>query len=217
MGGVMTSSIKFFTKRLVPPEITLFESRDSVPSFWDKHLGQRLPQVHIYHGEFGDLAYDTDAIVIPITSAGVIPREYSGYLGDPVLEQRLQTIIRKKYYGKLLVGRVVMIATQREQFPYLICTPIVRADGVCGNEPTNAYVAMRGILEFWRFGRHNRRIVRRLVRSIAIPIFAPDVGSFTTDMVVKEQLRALQENFEAWSEVQRRFRHLTLVTDLKKT
>lgn len=213
----MTSGIKFFTKRLVPPQITLFESRDSVPSFWDKHIGQRFPQVHIYHGEFGDLAYDTDAIVVPVTSAGVIPREYSGYLSNPDLEQRLQTVIRKKYFGKLLMGRVVMIATQREQFPYLICTPIVRADGVCGNEPTNAYVAMHGILEFWRFGRYNRRIVRQLVRSIAIPILTPEVRSLTTDMVVKEQLRALQENFETWSEIQRRFRHLSLVPDLKKS
>jgi hypothetical protein len=212
----MTADIKLFTKRLVPPEITLFESRDSVPSFWDKHVGQRLPQVHIYHGGFGDLAYTADAIVVPVSSTGVIPSDYAGYFGNPALEQCLQTVIRNKHSGKLLLGRVVIIATEMEQFPYLICTPIVRADGVCGNEPTNAYVAMRGVLEFWRYGFHKHRVVRRLVKSIVIPILAPTPGLFSMDTVVKEQLKALQENLDAWSEVQRRFRHLSLVPDLKK-
>ncbi len=212
----MIADIKHFTKRLVPPEVTLFESRDSVPSFWDKHVGQKLPQVHIYHGGFGDLAYTTDAIVVPVSSAGVIPGDYAGYFSNPALEQRLQTVIRNRHSGKLLLGRVVMIATQKEQFPYLICTPVVRADGVFGNEPTNAYVAMRGILEFWRFGLHKRQSVRRLVKSIAIPILSPEPGMFSLDTLVKEQLRALQENLDAWSGVQRRFRHLSLVPDLKK-
>lgn len=213
----MTSDIKLFTKPLIPPNITLFESRDSVPSFWDKHLGPRLSQVHIYHGEFGELAYGTDAIVVPISGAGVLPREYVDYFGDPILEQRLRSIVRNKHGGKIPMGHTVIVATQNEQFPYLICTPIVRTDGVFGTEPTNAYVAMRSILEFWRFGRHKRRIVRRFVKSIAIPILAPGSGVFSLDTVVKEQLRALQENLEAWSEAQRRFRHLSLVPDLKKT
>jgi len=208
--------MKLFTKHQVPPQITLFESRDSVPSLWDKHLGQRLPQVHIYHGEFGDLAYTADAIVVPVNSVGEIPKEYSNYFGDPVFERRLLAAIRNKHSGKLLMGRAVMVATESEQFPYVICTPIARTDSVCGNEPTNAYVAMRSILEFWRYGFHKRRIVRRLVKSIVIPILAPDKGAFSLDTVVKEQLRALQENLEAWSETQRRFRHLSLVPDLNK-
>ncbi|MCX6714599.1 MAG: hypothetical protein NTX72_02190 [Candidatus Uhrbacteria bacterium] len=212
----MATIIQLFVKQLIPPRIKLFDVRDATSAAWGKHLGQKLPLVHVYHGEFGDLARDMDAIVVPTNSVGSLAKEFVDYFGDPILERRLRSIVRSRYSGKLLMGQAVLIATNSPQFPYLICTPFVRSDGICGNEPTNAYVIMRAILELWRYGRYKRRVVRRLVKSIAVPFLAPETGMFPFDMIAKEQLRALSEFYTTCSESQRRHAHLSLVPDLGK-
>lgn len=212
----MATIIQLFAKQLSPPMIKLFDQRDPTTSAWSKYLDQKLPFVHVYHGEFGDLAQEMDAMVVSTSSTGSIPKEFVDYFGDPILERRLRSIIRSRCSGKLLIGQAVLIATNNRQFPYLICTPFVRSDGIHGNEPTNAYVATRAILELWRFGRHKRRVIRRLVKSIAIPFFSPETRGFSLDMVAREQMRALEEFFAVCTASQRRHPHLSLVPDLSK-
>ncbi|OGL62532.1 hypothetical protein A3C09_00085 [Candidatus Uhrbacteria bacterium RIFCSPHIGHO2_02_FULL_47_44] len=212
----MATIIQLFAKRLNPPRIMLFDHRNTASSAWSKHIGQKLPLVHVYHGEFGDLARDTDAIVVPTNNAGVMAKEFVDYFGDPVLERRLKSMIRSRFSDKLLLGQAVLVETSSQQFPYVICTPFVRSDGVRGNEPTNAYVATRAIMDLWRFGLYRRRIIRRLLKSIAMPFLAPDTGTFSMDTVAKEQLRALEETYSAYSETQRRHPYLSLVPDISK-
>lgn len=212
----MATVIQLLRKQLSAPRITLFDPRNHAAAALAKFLSEKLPLVQIYHGEFGDLAQQMDVLVVPTNNVGAMAKEYADYFGDPVLESRLKSMIRSRYSGKFLLGQAVLIATSSPLFPHIICTPFVRSDGVRGNEPTNAYVATRAILDLWRFGRYRRRVIRRLVKSIAMPVLAPDVGTFSLDVAAKEQMRALEETYAAYIETQRRHPYLSLVPDLHK-
>lgn len=208
---VMETITELFPRTMPRPHITLIESREHKTSLWDKYIAQNNLPVYSYHGEFGD--FEKDALVIPIGSDGCIPKVYVRYFGDPKLEQRFRAVVRDKHDGKLLLGQAAFIASNDSFFPYLIFVPIQRVDGVVGNEPTNAYMTMRAVLDVWRFGIYKRKPVRHLVKTMLIPILAPESGSFSLDTVVREQFRALAECFAALSIPRRQTPLLQLVTD----
>lgn len=213
----MGTITKLFTKGFKPPHITLFEERESVTYVWEKYQRRTFPYVHIYHGDVWDYASSLDALVVPLNSSGQIPEVYLRYFNNPALEQRLRSAIRNKHEGKLMMGRAVLIATDNQEFPYIICTPISRPDIVRGNEPTNAYVATRAILDLWRFGRFQRRSVRNFVGSIGMSMLVPDSAVYSKDTVAKEQMKAIEESLSIWVSALSRSPHLRIVPDLSKS
>lgn len=208
----MGTITELFPQSTARPHVTLIEPREHKTSLWDKYLGQSGLPVHSYHGEFGDFATQKDVLVIPIGNDGCVPKACVRYFGDPKLEQRFRAVVRDKYDSKLCLGQAVFVASNSPLFPYLIFVPIARSDGMVGNEPTNAYVAMRAVLDVWRFAMYKRKLVRHLVKTLLVPILVPESGVFSLDTVVREQFRALKECFVALSVPRRQAPYLQLVT-----
>lgn len=191
----MGTITQLFARSQNPPRIVLFGLRDDLVSAWTQLLDPRkFPWVHIYHGEFGDLANQVDAIVVPTNSLGIMESVYSGYFGD-VLENKLRARVRRLYHGKMLVGHAAMVSTKNRFFPHVICTTNVPISLVPGKESANAYLATRAVFDLWRFGRCDRRQIRRSIKAIAIPGFGLSDGRVSAVACANQQFKALQDAF----------------------
>jgi O-acetyl-ADP-ribose deacetylase (regulator of RNase III) len=89
-----------------------------------------------------------DAIVSPANSFGFmdggIDLAYSRYFGRG-LQERLQAVIREKYYGELPVGNAAIVKTGSGNIKYLISAPTMRLPQDI-SETLNAYLAFRAAL-----------------------------------------------------------------------
>lgn len=191
----MGSVTRLYVRHLNPPRIVLCDLRDDLVSAWTQQLDPgKTPWINIYHGEFGDLASEVDAIVIPITCAGIMGRVFVECFGE-ALQKKLLARIRRKYHGKMSVGQAVILSTQSRFFPYIICTPIVQVTMVPGKETTTAYLATRAVFDLWQLGRFERRLIRRMIKSIALPGLGMSTDQISVDACAKQQFKASKEAF----------------------
>jgi O-acetyl-ADP-ribose deacetylase (regulator of RNase III) len=125
--------------------IILTAREDDLADAWERHCGD-LENVCIHRGSILDV--DCDAVVSPANSFGFmdggIDMLYSQHFGWEV-QERLQSLIRKKHHGELIIGNAEIVETDNLRVPYLIAAPTMRVPMKL-QDTVNPYLAARAVL-----------------------------------------------------------------------
>ena len=129
-----------------------------------------------------------EALVSPANSFGFMDGGLDWSISE-LFEWKIQAIVQKvirtKHAGELLVGDAEIVATNHEEFPYLICAPTMRIPQNVENS-INAFLAMRAILLcVQRFNAANDGAIK----TVAIPGLCTGVGKMPYDRCAR-QMRA---------------------------
>jgi O-acetyl-ADP-ribose deacetylase (regulator of RNase III) len=157
--------------------------------FWKKEFSG-LNRVEVIEGDmFSQVA---DAIVSPGNSFGLMDAGIDKLICEHFgvkIEQNLQRIIKKEYYGELVVGNAIIIKTNNEKIPYFISAPTMRAPMRLG-ESVNPYLAVRAV--FIAIIEHNSHIKNRKKRisSVIIPGMGIGTGKMPREIVAKQMKEA---------------------------
>lgn len=153
---------------------------------------------------------ECDAVVSPANSFGFmdggIDLVYSRFFGWHV-QERLQTLIREKHHGELLVGTAEIVPTDHPRIPWLIAAPTMRVPMIL-RDSVHPYLAARAV--FLLAARHPE------VLTIAMPGLGTGVGQVPPDVCAR-QVRAAYEDVlrprfpVSWDDAQER--HQRLYTD----
>lgn len=150
-------------------KITLAASDTEMADAWDRYCGD-VEGVSVHRGSILDLS--ADAAVSPTDvfgfMSGGVSFAYVGRYGWKV-QERLQSLIRARHHGQLLVGVAEIVATDDPHIPFLIAAPIVRTPTLLQGS-VNAYLAARAVLLLATEGRFmDGSPVASVVSSIAFP------------------------------------------------
>ena len=213
----MGSLTQLYLRCRNPPRLVLCDTRGDLVSMWTQLFDPlKSPQIHIYRGEFGDLVNEVDAIVIPVNSLGVMEEPYLGYFGE-ALQKKICAKVRRQFKNKMMVGKAVFVSTQNAFFPYAICVTNVPVSLVPGKENATSYLASRAVFDLWRFGRLDRKLIRRFVKSIVVPGLGLSEGQNSANVCARQQFKAHQDTFSLLRDAPKRCTliHLDRSHDLK--
>ena len=187
---------------------------------WEAHCAH-LPNVHVHRESILDLA--CDAVVSPANSFGFmdgnLDQAYSEFFGWHV-QERLQSLIRSKHGGELLVGQAEIVATDHPRIPFLISAPTMRVPMTLAEGTVNSYLAARAALLLVRegvvtSGSSAGEKVSDLVRTIAIPGLGTGVGRVPAAVCAYQVHAAIRETLlepapfpASWIEAQQWHRQL---------
>lgn len=154
-----------------------------------------LPNVSVHHGSIFDV--ECDAVVSPANSFGFmdggIDAQYSYFFGWHV-QERLQDIIMKAYYGELLVGQAVMVPTDHMKIPYVISAPTMRVPMILGRESVNAYLATRAALLLIQHGTlPNGTPLHDVIKTVAFPGMGTGVGRIPYAVCAQQMRQAIED------------------------
>jgi O-acetyl-ADP-ribose deacetylase (regulator of RNase III) len=189
---------------------------------WERFCGH-LPGVSIHRGSI--LSLGIDSVVSPANSFGFmdggIDYLYSSFFGSQV-QERLQTMIRERHHGELVVGAAEIVETDNDRIPFLIAAPTMRVPMIL-RESVNPYLAARAALLLIQHGsfasgaRAGERI-SEVVDAVAFPGLGTGVGQVGPNTCARQVAAAIEEIvlresiFPAnWAEAQAR--HQLLYTD----
>lgn len=164
---------------------------------WQKSSGIGKDYVATYHGSIFDVK--CDALVSPANSFGFmgggIDLAISRFFGWHV-QERLQTLIKTRHHGELLVGMAEIVATDNPFIPYLISAPTMRVSMNLKNS-VNVYLAVRAVLLLVKFGKMaNGTDIKDIVKTVALPGMGTGVGQISPEIFVKQMNRAVEEVIE---------------------
>ena len=179
--------------------------------------------VTVHHGSIVDLK--CDAVVSPANSFGFmdggIDALYSQHFGWGV-QDRLQTLIRERHHGELLVGMAEIVDTHNPRIPFLIAAPTMRVPMIL-SDTVNAYLAARAVLLLIKNGTFaagtlEGERVADAVQSVAFPGLGTGVGRVPPAVCARQVRAAIDEvvigqSFfpKTWADAQ--MRHQKLYSD----
>lgn len=171
----------------------LIDINEHLTECWSK-IFKGIPNVEVIHGSVFD--HLCDALVSPANSFGAmnggIDFAISKNLGWHI-EKKVQSVIREKFYGELLVGQATIVSTDHKDFPYLISAPTMRNPMTILHTP-NVYLAMKAILTLVQFGAFdNGEPIHSKVHSVAIPGLGTGIGQ-VPPMICARQMRIAWED-----------------------
>jgi len=173
-------------------KIILTSLDEELKDAWEKYCGVH-DCVEIVKGSILDV--DCDAVISPANSYGYmdggIDMVYSKHFGWD-LQARLQTLIKDKHHGQLIVGSADIVETHDENIPYMIAGPTMRVPLSLYNS-ANPYLAMRAVLLLIKHGTFNEHRVSDLVTTIAVPGLGTGVGEIKADTCAKQVEFAIRE------------------------
>jgi O-acetyl-ADP-ribose deacetylase (regulator of RNase III) len=161
-------------------KIVLTAIDEPLAEAWERFCGD-LDFVRVHRGSIFDVA--CDAIVSPANSYGFmdggIDYLYSRRFGWGV-QKRLQSAIRERHHGELLVGAAEIVETGHAAIPYLIAAPTMRVPMVL-RESVNPYLAARAVLLACRHdtlpcGPRAGEPAADVIRTVAFPGLGTGVG-----------------------------------------
>jgi O-acetyl-ADP-ribose deacetylase (regulator of RNase III) len=200
-------------------EIVLTSLDRDLASAWKSVCGD-LPGVSVHEGSIFDVK--CDAVVSPANSFGFmdggIDMRYSGRFGWQV-QERLQSLIRRKHHGELLVGQAEIVETDSEAIPYLIAAPTMRVPMIL-QETVNPYLAARAVLLLIQHGRFESGYLAGeklsdVIQIVAFPGLGTGIGRVSPSSCAHQVLAAIEEVLlgksvfpGSWSEAQIRHQQL---------
>lgn len=186
---------------------------------WERFCGD-LPYVTIHRGSIFDV--QCDAVVSPANSFGFmdggIDLLYSRFFGWEI-ETRVQTAVKNRHHGELLVGAADIVETGHKAIPFLIAAPTMRVPMIL-RDTVNPFLAARAVLLLIKHGVFPDGVnagtsIADVVKTVAFPGLGTGVGQVgpnTCAYQMREAIRAVLEEsvpFPAtWPEAQNR--HLIL-------
>lgn len=202
--------------------IILTARDDELASAWQQHCGD-VKNVRIHRGSILDV--DCDAFVSPANSFGFmdggIDMAYSQHFGWQV-QERLQSVIRDKHHGELLVGAADIVETGNLRVPYLIAAPTMRVP-MRLQDTVNAYLAARAVFLLIEHGTFDQGMlagerISDAVKTVAFPGLGTGVGGIDPQTCARQVRVAMEEILfgkaafpRTWAEASER--HQKLYTD----
>jgi len=166
------------------------------------------------------LSIDCDAIVSPANSFGFMDGGLDHLLSDFFgwhVQERVQTIIRSRPIGELLVGEAIIVPTDNSRIPWVICAPTMRVPIVVW-QSVNAYLAMKALLIAAKTHSHEIPI-----RSVAIPGLGTGIGKISPTNAARQMYAAYKEIIHgtakfpgSFGEAQQGYRRLNLDANLSE-
>lgn len=124
--------------------IQLIDRNKKVCEAWEREF-EGCNDVSIIYDDI--FSIPTQCIVSPSNSFGFMDGGLdliiSTRLGWQV-QQKLQSVIKEKYYGELLVGQAELIETENSTIPYCISAPTMRVPQILENT-VNIYLATKAV------------------------------------------------------------------------
>lgn len=166
-------------------QIILGDKNPDLITAWERAF-EGLPDVRIRGGNI--LMASADALVSPANSFGFMDGGFDWSISELFewkIQERVQSVIRSKHAGELLVGQAEIVATNHEKFPYLICAPTMRIPQNVENS-VNAFLAMRAILLCVE--RFNLKGVA--IKSVAVSGLCTGVGKMPFERCARQMREA---------------------------
>ncbi|MBA3530540.1 MAG: macro domain-containing protein [Ardenticatenales bacterium] len=152
---------------------------------WGKFCGD-LEGVSVHLGSI--LEVRCDAVVSPANSFGFmdggIDLLNSNFFGWHV-QERLQTLIKERHHGELLVGTAEIVETDNAMIPYLIAAPTMRVPMIL-RDSVNPYLAARAAI---LLAKHGKAKIERL----AFPGLGTGVGRVPPEICAQQMRAAIEE------------------------
>lgn len=200
-------------------EIILAATDKPLADAWEKYCGD-LDIVTVHRGSIIEL--QCDAVVSPANSFGFmdggIDALYSYHFGWQV-QERLQTLIRDKHHGELLVGNAEIVETDNTRIPFLIAAPTMRVPMIL-TDTVHPYLAARGVLLLIQNGVFTTSSltgekIADAVKSVAFPGLGTGVGRVSPSICARQVRAAIEDVIlgnlpfpNSWSEAQERHQKL---------
>jgi O-acetyl-ADP-ribose deacetylase (regulator of RNase III) len=184
--------------KIAKMEIILTSMDAMLAEAWEYYC-EDLQGVSFYRGSI--LEVECDAVVSPANSFGFmdggIDMAYSLHFGWDV-QERLQTIIREKYHGELLVGQAEIVPTEDKAIPYLIAAPTMRVPMVLSAASVNPYLAARAVLLLVKYGIFEQgplqgQPIAQTVQRVAFPGLGTGVGQIDPKICAIQVRQAIEE------------------------
>ena len=124
--------------------IQLIDHNPQMCAHWYSQF-HNCKDVSIHCGDFFSLP--TNCIVSPANSFGFMDGALDLAISNKLgwhLQEKLQTQIRQKYLGEILVGQAELIETGDSEIPFCISAPTMRVPAML-NETVNIYLAAKAI------------------------------------------------------------------------
>ena len=193
-------------------ELILCDVNPEVVAAWRVYF-QDTPNVTVTQGSIFEVR--CDALVSPANSFGFmdggIDMAISQYFGWGVQEE-LQTLIRRKHHGELLVGQAEIVPTHHVRIPHVITAPTMRVPTILGRETVNIYLATRAVLLLVQHGSfEDGTPIRELVQRVAVPGMGTGVGKVPPEVCARQMKQAVDDFLKgpfafptSWYDAQRR-------------
>lgn len=186
---------------------------------WERFCGD-LPFVSTHRGSIFDV--QCDAVVSPANSFGFmdggIDLLYSRFFGWEI-ETRVQTAVKDRHHGELLVGAADIVETGHEAIPFLIAAPTMRVPMIL-RDTVNPFLAARAVLLLIKHGvfpdgANAGTRIADVVKTVAFPGLGTGVGQVGPNTCAYQMREAIKMVLEesvpfpaTWPEAQNR--HLIL-------
>lgn len=129
-----------------------------------------------------------DSIVSPANSFGFMDGGLdlliSEKLGWDIME-KLQSIIKKRPMGELLVGEAIIIKTSNENIRSVVCAPTMRTPAKLPKGSLTPYLAMKAILNALKDNED--------IKNIGIPGLGTGVGEMNPFVAARQMRRAYDD------------------------
>jgi O-acetyl-ADP-ribose deacetylase (regulator of RNase III) len=113
------------------------------------------------------------------------------------LQDRLQSLIRERHHGELLVGTAEIVDTRNDAIPFLIAAPTMRVPMIL-TDTVNPYLAARAVFLLIQHGVFTSGMlegerISDAVKSVAFPGLGTGVGRVTPDTCARQVRQAIDD------------------------
>ena len=151
--------------------------------------------VTVQHGSIFDVA--CDALISPANSFGFMDGGLDLLISQHIgwhVQERLQTRIRERHHGELLVGMAEIVPTDNAAMPYVIAAPTMRVPMILGADSVNVYLAMRAVLLLMKHGTFDDGApISQRVQRVAIAGMGTGVGRVPVTMCAHQMRQAYND------------------------
>jgi O-acetyl-ADP-ribose deacetylase (regulator of RNase III) len=167
--------------------VMLVERKPELVEAWRIHFASRTEVVPVA----GDIcATSCDAVVSPANSFGFMDGGLDLALSERFgwdLQERVQSLIRQRPLGELLIGEALVVETGDASVPWLLSAPTMRVP-MHISRSVNAYLAMKAVLVACKQHRAEPPI-----RTVAIPGLGTGVGKLSCEVSAFQMWTAYEE------------------------
>lgn len=199
-------------------KIILADLQISVIKAWGKEFSG-ADDIVVYPGSIFNI--EADALVSPANSFGFMDGGLDLRISEVFgwhVQERLQTLIKQKYHGELLVGAADIVSSDHPKIPYVIAAPTMRVPMILGRESVNVYLATRAVLLLALYGCFDDGTpIGKKVKSIVFPGMGTGVGEVPPEICARQMKQAIHDVLvrnefpESWLDAQKR--HQLLYSD----